>query len=344
MKAAVLTDIRKMEIRDVPAPTIANDDDVLLKLERVGVCGSDVHYYTTGRIGSQVVQFPFIVGHESAATVVEIGPGVTGLKPGDTVAVDPAVVCHACDQCRQGRENTCRKLIFLGCPGQIAGCLCEYIVMPEPSLYKLDRGITLDQATLSEPLAIGVYGAQQALLTPESNIAILGAGPIGLSVLLAARHQGMHAAYLTDKLDNRVDTARAAGATWAGSPDKEDVVAAILDQQPTGMHVVFECAGQQETIDQCVELVQPGGKIMLIGIPQVDRISFTIDKMRRKEITVINVRRQKHCVQPTLDMIAAGVVDVDFMLTHRFTLDQTPRAFDLVDNYEDGVIKAIIDF
>jgi L-iditol 2-dehydrogenase len=226
----------------------------------------------------------------------------------------------------------------------MAGCLCEYLVMPGDSLYRLDGGVTLDQGTLSEPLAIGVYAVQQAQINSNADIAVLGAGPIGLSVLLAGRHQGMHAAYVTDKLDYRVQGARTAGAVWAGSPDAENIVTAVLDQQPAGMHAVFECAGQQDTLDQAIELLQPGGTLMLIGIPREDRISFVIDKMRRKEITVINVRRQKHCVQPTLDMIASRSVDVDFMITHRFSLEHTAEAFDLVDEYQDGVIKAMIDF
>ena len=344
MKAATLTDIRKMEIREVAPPSIGKGNEVLVKLACVGVCGSDVHYYTTGHIGTQIVEFPFVVGHECAGTVTEVGGEVTRVKPGDKVAVDPAVVCHSCDQCLQGRENTCRELRFLGCPGQMAGCLCEYIVMPEDSLYRLTDGVTLDQGALSEPLAIGVYAVQQARLGAEAKIAVLGAGPIGLSVLVAAQHRGIGAACVTDKLDYRVDGARRGGAAWAGSPDKEDIVTAIGERYPAGMDVVFECAGQQETLDEAIELLGPGGTLMLVGIPHEDRVSFIIERMRRKELTVTNVRRQKHCVQSTLDMIAAGAVDVDFMITHRFSLDQTAEAFELVDEYADGVIKAMIEF
>ena len=344
MKAVVLTDIRKMELRDVPDPQMKGDRDVLLKLDKMGVCGSDVHYYTTGRIGSQVVEFPFVLGHECAATVAEIGPAVKGLKPGDKVAVDPAVVCRDCDQCNGGRENTCRHLLFLGCPGQIAGCLCEYIVMPEDSLFPIDGKITLDQAVLCEPLSIGWYAVQQAQLPANAQIAILGAGPIGLSVLLAARATGVQSTCITDRIDARVQIARRGGASWIGNADTSDVVEGILKEHPLGVDAVFECAGEQEAIDQAVELLKPGGKLMLIGIPRVERIFFTIDRIRRKEITIINVRRQNSCVQPAIDMVASGKVDVDFMITHRFNLEQTQQAFDLVEAYDDGVIKAMIDF
>ncbi len=145
MKAAVLTGVRKMEVREVPDPKIEKGTDVLLKIETVGVCGSDVHYFETGRIGSQVVQFPYIVGHECAATVAQIGPDVKNLKVGQEVVVEPAVSCHACEQCNVGRENTCFNLRFLGTPGQGNGCLSEYIVMPEECCLPTDGKISLEQ-------------------------------------------------------------------------------------------------------------------------------------------------------------------------------------------------------
>ena len=139
MKAVLLTGIKQLEIRDIPAPALRNDSDVLLKIEMVGVCGSDVHYYQNGRIGSQIVKYPFILGHECAAVVKQIGKKVARVKTGDRVVVDPASPCYNCDQCKQGRENTCRNLRFLGTPGQGNGCLCEYIVFPEKSCYRIDE-------------------------------------------------------------------------------------------------------------------------------------------------------------------------------------------------------------
>jgi len=343
MKAVMLTGLRQMELRDIDPPGIRRDDEVLLKLALVGVCGSDVHYYTTGRIGSQVVEYPFIVGHECSATVVQTGPAVDRVRVSDRVAVDPAMVCHHCDQCRQGRENTCRNLRFLGCPGQADGCLCEYIVMPQDCLYPLNDNMTMEQAVLSEPLAIGVYALRQVCLSPNSSVAILGSGPIGLSALAAARAQSVPKIFNTDLIDARLALAKKAGAAWTGNPQRQDVVSAILHHQPEGMDAVFDCAGKQETLDQSLELLKPAGKLLLIGIPETDRISFVIDQMRRKEITLINVRRQNHCVQPTLDLIASGQVNVDFMITHRFKLHQTQQAFELVRQYQDGVVKALIE-
>lgn len=343
MKAAVLTGIRQMELREVPDPIIEKDTDVLLKIEKVGVCGSDVHYYETGRIGSQVVQFPYIVGHECAATVAEVGTGVKHVKVGQQVVVEPAVSCHTCQQCRQGRENTCFNLRFLGTPGQGNGCLSEYLVMPEECCLPTEGKISIEQGVLCEPLAIAVYAVKQSRPPKEADVAMLGAGPIGLSCMVSARAEGVRACYLTEKIEERVETARKGGATWVGNPLREDVVGAILERQPLGMDVVYECAGQQETIDQAIELLKPGGKLMLIGIPREDRVSFAIDKIRRKEVTIINVRRQNKCTQAAMDLLASGKEDADFMVTHRFRLEDARDAFELVAGYRDGVVKAMIE-
>jgi L-iditol 2-dehydrogenase len=343
VKAIVLTGIRQMEMANVPEPTIKKDDDVLLKVEVVGVCGSDVHYYETGRIGSQIVEYPFVVGHECAATVEAVGSAVTRVKVGDGVVVEPAIACNNCDQCKQGRKNTCRNLKFLGCPGQAGGCLCEYIVMPEDCCFPIDDKITFAQGVLCEPLAIGVYAVKQACISENTDIAILGSGPIGLSCLVSAVAENANACYVTEKIEERVEAAKKNCATWVGNPNKEDIVKEILRLEPTGMDVVFECAGQQETIDQAVELLKPGGKLMLVGIPRLERISFIIDKIRRKEITIVNVRRQNDCTQMAIDLVAAGETNVDFMITHRFKLEQTQQAFDMVAEYRDGVIKALIE-
>ena len=343
MKAVVLTGIRQMELTDIPEPGIKKDNDVLLKVKMVGVCGSDVHYYQTGRIGSQVVQYPFIVGHECTAAVEAIGGSVMQVKVGDRVFVEPAIVCHNCDQCKQGRKNTCRNLKFLGCPGQTSGCLCEYIVMPEDCCLPLSDKISFAEGVLCEPLAIGLYAVKQARLPENGDIAILGAGPIGLSCLINANAENVTVCYVTEKINERVKTARRNGAAWVGNPNTGDVVKEILRRRPAGMDAVFECAGQQETIDQAVELLKPGGKLMLIGIPRAERISLVIDKIRRKEITIINVRRQNKCTQHCIDLMASGKIRADFMITHRFELEQTQDAFDMVAEYRDGVVKALIE-
>jgi L-iditol 2-dehydrogenase len=343
MKSVLLTNPRQLEIEDVPKPQINDKNDVLLKVEAVGVCGSDIHYYTSGRIGEQVVQYPFIIGHECAAKVEAIGKSVSRIKIGQQVVVDPVISCGKCDQCKMGRKNTCRNQKFLGCPGQMSGCLCEYIIMPEDCCYPYNK-VTIGQAVLCEPLSIGLYSIRSANLEKGAKIAILGAGPIGLSCLIIAIANGIKNCFVTELVAERIEAAKHHGAVWIGNPDKENIIENILKKEPAGLDVVFECAGKQETIDQAIELLKPGGKLMLIGIPQEDFVRFNIHKMRRKGLNIINVRRQNNCIQDSIDLIETGGLNVDFMITHRFASEQAAKVFDMVANYRDGVIKAIIEF
>jgi L-iditol 2-dehydrogenase len=341
MKAAVLTGLRQIEMADVPKPVIKGDKDVLLKVAVVGICGSDVHYYLRGKIGSQVVQYPYIVGHECSAVVEAAGKKVKKVKPGDEVVVEPAVACHKCRQCKMGRENTCEKLKFLGTPGQLSGCLCEYIVMPEDCCLPTKGRITLEEGALCEPLAIGVYTIKQAKVNMGDKVVILGAGPIGLSCLAAARHKGIREIYMTDKLDYRVEFAKKTGAKWAGRENRLSGNQEI--RESGGVDVVCECAGQQETVDQAVEILGPGGKLMLVGIPPFERFSFAVDKIRRKEITIINIRRQNRCTAEAIKLVGSGRRKIASFVTHRFKLEQAKNALELVADYRDGVIKAMIE-
>ncbi len=340
-----LTGIRQMEMMEVPTPEIVNDDDVLIRMKVIGVCGSDVHYYEVGQIGSQVIEYPFTVGHEASGVVEAVGSAVTHVKPGDRIAIEPAMPCGECDQCAAGRPNTCRTLRFLACPKQAEGCLSEYIVMPEECCFKLAGNTTFDEGAISEPLAIGVYAVKQSIPMQGAKVGILGAGCIGLSVLLPAKAQGAEKVYVTDKIDSRLELARKAGAVWGGNPDNEDVVEKVKELEPDGLDVVFECCGEQDALDQAIEMLKPGGKLLLIGIPPIaERVTFLIDKLRHKEVCIQNVRRQCHCVQPSLDMMDRGDFDVSVMVTHRFPFEQTQAAFDLAASYEDGVLKTMIDF
>lgn len=344
MRAMVLTGIRAMEMREVPDPRIEAPNDVLIRIARVGVCGSDVHYYTTGRIGAQVVRYPFAVGHECAGVIEAVGPEVTHVRAGDRVAIEPAMPCFECDQCKAGRAHTCRKLRFLGCPGQAEGSLSEYIVMPEHCCFKLKDETTLEEGVLSEPLAIGVYACQLAGDLQGKRIGILGSGPIGLSVLMPARAQGVGKVYMTDKIDARLELAKQSGADWTGNVDRIDAVKAIEEAEPLLLDYVFECCGQQDAVDQAVRMLRPGGKLVMIGIPEVDRISFQIDLMRRKEICFQNVRRQNECTGRTIELIEDRTLPAATMVTHHFPFERTKEAFDLVAAYQDGVMKAMITF
>jgi L-iditol 2-dehydrogenase len=344
MKAMVLTGIRQMKMVEIPDPVIVNDTDVLIKMKTVGVCGSDVHYYTTGKIGSQVVKYPFPVGHEGAGVVIKTGKSVSRVKKGDRVAFDPAMPCFKCDQCLSGREHTCRKLKFLGCPGQADGCLTEFIIMPETSCFPLSGKLNPDHGSISEPLAIGVYTVKKSDCTKNQSIGIFGFGPIGMSVMLALKAQGVDNIHVTDLINERLSIATKEGAVSSGNPHNENIVNNILGYDPLGLDIVFECCGKQEVMDQAIALLKPGGKLIVVGIPEFDRWSMDVDATRRKEISLQFIRRQVDCVEKALDLMKNGSVSINNMITHRFPFENTKEAFDLVAGYEDGVMKAMIDF
>lgn len=342
MKAAYLTGLRQIEIREVPAPQRVRPREVLLRIDTVGVCGSDVHYFRQGQIGAQAVEFPQVLGHECAGTILEIGDEVRELRIGQRMAVDPLVACGQCDQCRARRRHTCRNQKFLGSPGQLPGALVEYLVMPADCCTPVPDSLDDDQAVVVEPLSIGVYATRMAQLSSNARVGIVGSGPIGLCTLLAIRAHTQATVYVTDLVDDRLEVARTCGADWTGNPLCEDVVAAIRRRAPPGLDTVFECAGEQEALDESIELLQLGGTLLIVGIPEVERVSFNIHLLRRRELSILNVRRQNECMAPAVDLIASGRVNVRPLVTHHFRLEETAQAFDLVSARRDGVVKAMI--
>ena len=342
MKAAFLSALRQIEIGEAPEPRLTGPRDVLLRIDAVGVCGSDVHYYRTGRIGAAVVKFPFVMGHEFAGTIERTGAEVRGLQPGQRVAVDPLVACGICDQCSAGRFNTCRNQRFMGNPGELSGALAEYAVLPADCCHPVPGSMTDGQAAMIEPLSIGVHAQRLAQMEDGATIAILGSGPIGLCVLLACRAAVDCTAYMTDLIDERLVMAEQLGAAWTGNPKQCDVVRTIGEAEPAGVDFVFECAGEQETLDQAVELLKPGGTLVMVGIPEFDEVRFPAHTLRRKELTIKNVRRQNHCITPAIELVSSGRINLDPLVTHHFPLVETASAFHLVSACRDGVIKAII--
>lgn len=342
MRAAFLTGVRAIEVREVPTPRLAREDDVLVRSQAVGVCGSDLHYYLSDAVGGDAVKYPFIPGHECAGVVADVGRGVTRVKPGDLVVVEPAVSCGVCDQCRTGRPHTCRRQLFLGHYGELTGGMAEFALAPERNCVPLPGRMTAVQGALAEPLSIALYASGLAGSVRGKTAAVLGTGPIGLCAVMALKADGCGALYATEKVEAREKAARTAGADWTGNPDREDVVAAVLERESLGLDLVFECCGDQAALDQGVALLKPGGALVVVGIPFEERISFASGRLRRKEIRVQSVRRQNRCLEKAVAMIHAGRVKADFLATHFFTLDEAREAYETASARRDGVIKAIV--
>jgi L-iditol 2-dehydrogenase len=344
MKEVLLTGIGKIEVKEIQKPVIRNDTDVLIQVKAVGICGSDIHYYLNGKIGDQVIHYPFRIGHECSGKVVEVGGKTNKIKVGDRIAIDPAISCGLCDQCIMGRYHTCRNLNFLGCPDEKEGCLAEYMIVPEKCCYKLPHSLNYFHGALVEPISIGYYAVNLIKDLKISTVGILGSGPIGLSVLLNAKYSKIKRVYVTDKINYRIHFAKNLGAYWADNTNHVDIIKEIRKEEPLLLDAVFECCGDQNALDQAIELLKPGGVLIIIGIPPVDRISLNISKIRRKEITIYNIRRQNFCIQPAIEVILNNLTIMNSWLTHKFPLKQVKDAFDLVANYNDNVIKAMIEF
>ena len=214
--------------------------------------------------------------------------------------------------------------------------------MPSASCFPVPDNVSPEQAALVEPFSIGIHTHRLGGDMTGKKVGILGAGPIGLCTLASCKTEGVGKVYMTDVLPKRVEFAKKFGADWVGNSQTQNIVSEIAALQPLGLDVVFECAGMQKTVDQGVELLRPGGKLVVVGIPEEERTSMIIANARRKELTFQNVRRQNQCVAPAVEMIADGRVHLDSMITHHFSFDEIPQAFDLVEGYKDGVIKAMI--
>jgi L-iditol 2-dehydrogenase len=346
MKAGYLVAKREFEIREIPEPRIKDDREVLLRLRSSGVCGSDIHNYVEGRTGSLEVEFPMIPGHECSAVVEEVGVAARKVKPGDRVAVEPAVSCGQCERCLTGRQNLCRSVRFLSVPGELEGCLKEYMVMPETNVFRLPDELTFEDGAMLEPLSICTYAVALSGIKPGDSVAVLGSGPIGLLTLEAANACGAALSFATDIVRERVEMATKLGATHSMNPEETDVAEAILDlTHGRGVDLAFECAGEQDTIDQGLEVLRRGGKFILLGIPgRVTQYVFDTDVMRRKELSIVYVRRQAHYVERGLDLVQAGKIDIRTLVTHRFPLEKVNDAYELVATYQDGVVKAMVNF
>lgn len=342
MRAAFLIEPRKIEIRDVPQPR-PGPGEVLVRVRACGICGSDVHYYLDGRIGDTIASEPLIMGHEFAGEVAEVGAGVTGLRPGQLVAVEPAISCGHCEMCLEGNPNLCHHIRFMSTPPD-QGALAEYVVAEPHRCFPLPDGMTAADGAMMEPLGVALHTIRLSKMTVGDTVAIIGCGPIGLLVLQLARAAGALTCVATDREQYRLDFARRYGADLTVNVTAEDAAAAV-DRFTAGRGVdrVFEAAGTTDSPDEAVRLVRNGGIVMLVGIPAANVLSVTANVTRRKGLTLKAIRRMKHTYPRAIALTAAGKVDVRGLITHRFPLERTNEAFDLVATLGDGVVKAIVE-
>ena len=340
-KAVYMTGLNKMEMREVEVPKI-KEDQVLVKLEYVGICGSDVHYLEHGSIGDFVVNGDFILGHECAGEIIEIGSKVTDLSIGDKVALEPGATCGQCEFCKSGKYNLCPDVEFLATP-PYHGCLENYIAFPANMCFKLPSNITSKEGALVEPLAVGMHAAAQGNVKLGDSVVILGSGCIGLVTLLACKAYGATDITVVDIMPKRLEYAMKLGATRVINAKEEDAVAKIDEiTGGKGVDVVIETAGSRITIQQTAYLVKRGGTVVLVGMAPEDIIDYNFAKIMGKEATITSVFRYRNIYPKAINAIAKGIIDVSGIVTHEFDFTDTATAFDFVINNKNDVVKAVI--
>lgn len=342
MKAAVLKKVGVIEIEDVPVPKPA-DDEVLVRIKSVGVCGSDIHYYRHGRIGTYVVEKPIILGHESSGEIVETGKGVRSLKIGDRVSLEPGIPCRKCIFCKTGRYNLCPDVVFMATP-PVDGAFVEYVAFPEDFAFKLPDNVSFDEGALIEPLAVGIYASERAGIKPGLSAVILGAGPIGLVTLQAVKAYGAGPVAVLDISDFRLNMARNLGADFVIDSRDANALDKVLEAiGQGGADVVFEAAGAVPTIQMTTRIARRGGRVVLIGLSAKDQVEYNVVDVSGKELDVLGIFRYANVYRKAIDLVSAGKIDLKTMVTHHFPLEKTKEALELADTKKDQAIKVIVN-
>jgi L-iditol 2-dehydrogenase len=316
MKSVRLHACADLRLHDEPRP-VPSQGEPLIRVKAVGICGSDLHWFSEGGIGDAVLENPLVLGHELAGE----------LEGGQRVAVDPAIPCRQCEFCLQGHPNLCPKVIFAG-HDKTDGALREFMTWDEKCLFPIPDSITDDDGVMLEPLGVAIHAVDLGHLKAGMTVGVFGCGPIGLLIIQLARLSGAANIIATDRLPHRVDAAKATGAHHGFLTDGRPNVGPILAaSSKRGIDVAFEVAGEQGAVDDAFAAVIPGGKVILAGIPGDDNTSFSASTARRKGLTIKLVRRMKQTYPRAIELVSQRLVDVHSLVTHRFPLEQAAEAF-----------------
>lgn len=340
-KAAYMTEVKTQFFKEVPMP-VAGADDVIVKIEYCGICGSDVHFYKDGRIGNFVVEGEYVLGHEVAGTVYEVGSNVKHLVPGDRVALEPGITCGRCEQCMEGNYNLCKDVIFFATP-PVPGALQNYVKHPANLCFKLPENVSTMEGALVEPLAVGLHACKQGNVGLGDSVVILGSGCIGLVTLLAAKASGASTIIVVDLFDKRLNFAKELGADYvinARNENVEERIAEILGDR--GADVVLETAGSKKTIYQTPFFAKMGGTVVLVGLTAEADVQYNMAQVMNKELTIKSVFRYRNLYPTAINAIANGSIDVKKIVTHQFKFEDAKLAFDTVIADAENVVKGVI--
>lgn len=339
--AAYMTDLRTQFFKEVPMP-IPGADDVIVKIEYCGICGSDVHFYKDGRIGDLVVSGEYVLGHEVAGTVTQVGCNVKDLAAGDRVALEPGITCGHCEQCTEGKYNLCKDVVFFATP-PVQGALQNYVKHPANLCFKLPENVSTMEGALVEPLAVGLHACKQGNVGLGDSVVILGSGCIGLVTLLAAKASGASNVIVVDLFEKRLSFAKELGANHVINARNENVderIKEILGDR--GADVVIETAGSAKTIYQTPFFAKLGGTVVLVGLTAESTVQYNMAQVMNKELTIKSVFRYRNLYPTAINAIADGSIDVKKIVTHEFKFEDAKLAFDTVIADAENVVKGVI--
>ncbi len=339
MRAAELISPFTFQLAEMPIED-PGPGEVQVRVEAVGICGSDLHAYAEGSVGDAPNVYPMVLGHEPAGTIVCTGPGVTGLAPGDRGALEPALYCYHCEFCMRGQHNVCANIKFLSSP-QHPGFFRELINVPANNFLPIPTGMSFSQASLMEPLAVALHSLQLTSIQLGETAAVFGAGPIGLLTIAALKAAGAGRIWAVEPLAHRRELARHIGADVV-LPPVEATHEILRGTGQRGVDCAIDCAAKEDTTNRAIKVVRNAGRMALTGIHSERMVRLEGSTMRRKEMTIFNVRRSNHESQTALELLAAHPDWFGPMLTHAREMDRIGEAFAIASEYRDGVGKMII--
>ena len=341
MKVAVMNGIGKMDLieRDIP---IVKENEVLVKLDYVGICGSDLHYYENGRIGDYIVEPPFVLGHEPGGVVVEVGNKVKHLNIGDRVALEPGKTCGHCEFCKTGRYNLCPDVIFFATP-PVDGVFQEYVAHEADLCFKLPENVSTLEGALIEPLAVGFHAAIQGGARIGQTAVVMGAGCIGLVSMMALKAMGVSNVYIVDIMEKRLEKALELGATGIINAKEKNAIEEVMKiTNNNGCDLVIETAGTEITTVQAIHMAKKGSNIVLVGYSKSGEMTLPMSLVLDKELTFKTVFRYRHIYNMAIEAVASGKVNLKGIITNEFDVDDVQKAMDYSVNNKADIVKAVI--
>lgn len=327
-RAAVMPELGTIQIQDVGYPELG-PRDVAVRIEAVGVCGSDTAYFKVGYIGDWVVDGPIILGHEVSGQVHEVGADATQVKVGDRVAIEPGTPCRDCRDCMAGRYHLCPDLKFLATP-PYDGALVQYLAMDERNLFVMPDSMSYEEGAMLEPLSVGIWACHRAGLVPGDEVLITGAGPVGMLAAETARALGAASVTLVDVSEFRLNMARELGFEVEHSNSQTD----------REFDVLIECSGAPGVLAAGLHRLRTNGRAAMVGMPK-QAVELPLSQLNSRELTIGLVNRYSHTWPIAIALVSSGRVDVKSIITHRFPLDRTEDAITLASRVPDSM-KAII--